>query len=178
MDSLQKTNGNGFPAIEVGLDDRVLGDGEAIEILRKQTGLTALPKDCVRNMAALGVYARGVGVLRKQRGEVLVSQAWLNNALEALIQQFNKEQATNKPRVSVLRTYAHEIGNLIAVKNASQYLALELEKAAAPTGKPDEAERPRNVPFSSGTVIVAKDAHIHADKNGLPPNGSGSNSLA
>lgn len=171
-EQLQKTKG--LPVIEVGLDERLLTDEEAIQVLRETTGIATLKPNSIRGMAQLGLYARGVGVLRKQRGEVIVTQSWLNETIQVLIDRFQEEHARgSKARISVLRGLAHDISTLTGTKIDSQRLALELEKVAAPTGKPDDIEKPRNLGFGTGTVIAAQEVHVHEAKKELPPPSGG-----
>lgn len=168
---------SGFPIIEVGLDDKVLSDEQAIEALRAQTGIASLRNDEITGLAGLGIYSRGVGVLRTQRGQVVVTQAVLRNTLTILHKRLEQEHARGaKAKQSVIRGYADQIAKISSVLNDSTDTALGLEKAAAPTGKPDDVERPRNTSFGSGTVIVAPNAHeirVNEPKKELPSNGGG-----
>jgi len=173
--NLKKANGV-LPIIDIGLgtDEREVTDEQAIEILRKRTRLAELPADAIRGLTNLGIYARGTGVLKQQRGRVLVTQAWLDNALQILSERLVDENTKgSKARLKEIRGLAHEIANVAGVVIESQRVALDFEKVAAPTGRPEEVERPRNTGFSTGTVIAAQEVHVHEAKKGLPGNGDG-----
>jgi len=158
-----------MPIMDVGLDERILDDDAAVGILRNLTGVSSLQRDQVRNLAQLGIYARGLGILRTQRGRVLISQERLEDTIRILIDRLAIEQARGaKARVSMIRGLAHEISVLTQTMTNTQHLALELEKAAAPTGRPDEVDRPLNQGFGTGTVIAAQQVHVHEAKKELP----------
>jgi hypothetical protein len=136
--------------------------------------MVVLPADAVRGLANLGIYARGVGVLRTQRGRVMITQTVLANNLRVMNERLNQENArgtrANKKLMVELST---AISRVASVLNDSTEVALSLEKVAAPTGKPDDIEAPRNTAFQSGPVIAAKEVHIHEAKKELPTNGAG-----
>ena len=159
----------GFAVVEAGIDEPIIADDKAAEILAKEAGIVTLSRDTVKNLTKLGLYARGVGVLRKQRGEVMVSQVWLNESIKPLVDLFNKEcsKAEGHRSQNAIRIYGALIADLIRAKNESQELAITLEKVAAPTGKPDDIEPPRNTAFGPGPVIIAQSAVINEPKKDL-----------
>lgn len=165
------TDGAEMPVVEVGLNEAAITDEEAAKILAEESGLTGITKDTIRNLGKLGVYMRGVGVLRQQRGQVMITQSVLNDTMKRVLEAFIAESnRKSKVRPSILRGYAQVIAQLASVKNSSQQVALDLEKAAAPTGKPDEVEAPRTKSFSPGIVIAAPEVHVH-EKKELPNGG-------
>lgn len=166
---LQKT-GVKLPIMDVGLDDHILNDDEAAAVLMAQTGLSTLSREEIRGLANLGIYVRGVGVLRTQRGQVAVNQTFLRNALKILNEKLVKEHARGtKARPEALVKLSREIANVVSAMTETQVLALNLEKVAAPTGKPDEVEPPRNTGFAMGRVIAVQEV-----KKELPNGSNGS----
>jgi len=157
---LQTTNG--LPVLDIGLDDRVVCLDEAVETLRRESGMVALPHDTISALANLGIYARGVGVLRTQRGRVMITQTALANNLKVMTERLNAEHARgSRANKKLLVELSGAISRVASVINESTEVALSLEKAAAPTGKPDDIEPPRNTGFQPGRVIAAKEVHIH-----------------
>lgn len=155
------------------MDDKVILEAEASAILKRESGMTDLPPDTISALAGLGVYARGVGVLRTQRGRVMITQTALANNLKIMTERLNAEHARGgRANKQVLIELSNAVSKVAAVLNESTEVALSLEKVAAPTGKPDDIEPPRNTAFQPGPVIAAKEVHIHEAQKGLP-NGSG-----
>lgn len=170
---LQKTNGDtGFQVMDVGIDEGLPDEKAITQVLREATGITTIAAREIKQLAELGIFVRGVGALRKQRGEVTVTQVWLNQSLQALVSRLTAEaDRKSKARLGQIRGLAHAIALLSNAKTKSQELALELEKATAPSGKPDEVEIPKNTPFPIGAVgpiIAAENVHIHEQKKELP----------
>jgi len=170
---LAKTNG-GLPVLEVGLDEKVICLEEAIATLRRESGMVELPHDTIAGLANLGIYARGVGVLRTQRGRVMITQTGLANNLKIMTERLNSEHARGtRANKKLMVELSNSISRVAAVLNDSVEAALSLEKVAAPSGKPDDIEPPRNTAFQPGPVIAAKEVHIHEAQKSLPKDGNG-----
>lgn len=170
---LAKPNGESrFPEAVVGTDELLPTQDEVADILRRATGIATINPRHIEELTRLGVYVRGLGVLRRERGSTVVTQAWLDQSLQAAVECLTRETARgDKTRLAHVRGLSQAIALLAGAKNKTQELSLELEKAAAPSGKPDEVEAPRNVPFPTGSIgpiITTEQVHIHEEKKVLP----------
>lgn len=169
-DKLQKVGG--FPPpVEVDIKDEIVTEEMAIEDL-KAAGMVVVPKEHLKRIARVGVYLKGVGVLKMQRGQALITQQRLDESLRSIANELRKLSNSKRKanRIKDMCMLAHEIGFLSDKLTSSQQMLVEIEHVQAPAGLPDE--EPINRPFAlgakvkSGNTIVAQTVNIMAENAG------------
>lgn len=134
-------------AIEA-LPEPTVTDDQALEAF-KRSGLTLVTAETVRDLAAVGVYAKGVGVLRIQRGRAMFTQQRLEEAMRLLSSHMHTVHADPKLKTSAktnnLVRSAGALSSLARQTTESQRLATDIESLTTQSGAP-VADTPNNVP--------------------------------
>lgn len=162
--------------IPTDIPDPLVTEKEATEIF-KRMGLTALPSTVVGDMARLGGYLEGVGVVRTTRGQLLLTQQRLGDVLmvfhTALV---NEAKSNKKVRLMNMTKLGHEMAYIASKLTEAQKLMLEtvgglardsrgrsaaiLPKDTAPSARsflPGQDVQPGG----GNTTIMSKEVHIH-----------------
>lgn len=147
-------------------------DAEAIEALRR-CGLANIGANAIRDLAAIGIHAKGVGVLRQQRGRAMVSQHKLDQAVNILLTEMNAVagDAKVKNRVDKLVRLGNGIGFVTGKITESQRLAIEIESMTVGSGAPvgDKPEMQQGfapkAKIQPGTTIHAQNVFVAEKKS-------------
>jgi len=117
--------------------ERVVTDEESIKSF-KSLGLAFVSETAVRDLAAIGINAKGVGVLKIQRGGVLVTQQFGRHAMKMLIAHMEAVDAdkSKKNKTADLTRTAHSVGYLMGKMNECGHLAVEIESKTVSSGAP------------------------------------------
>jgi hypothetical protein len=114
-------------------------DEQALEAFRR-AGLTMVRVDTVRDLAAVGIYVKGVGVLKVQRGNVMVTQQMLREAMRTAAEHIeaikNDKKMTTKSKTNDFVRTMGGLAGLAKANNESQRLAIEIESLTVATGAP------------------------------------------
>lgn len=128
-----------------------ISDQEALEILQ-QEGFVEIPREKLHNLARLGIYMKGLGVIKTVRGGALCNQQRLDEGMRAL--QFAlRETAAKKGKVKELCMLARELGYLSDKLTTSQTMLIQMEHQHSPTAF-EEEETP-TLSFAAGQEVKA-----------------------
>jgi hypothetical protein len=122
-------------------------------------------------LATLGCYMRKIGVLKLQRGQALVNQQMVSEAMGMLQDEMRKAyglKAKSQNKIKRMCSLAHELGYLSDKLSGSQQVLLEAEQRmrAAPGVQEDDQPQQR-FPIgrhvggqNPGTLIVTEQVNI------------------
>ena len=140
---MELPKGNGKPLdVDVVLEaipDPAVTDIQALEAF-KRAGLVMVGVDTVKDLAAIGIYVKGVGVLKIQRGRAMITQQKLDEAIrvmsEHMVAIHNDSKLKPRTKTNDLVKSAGVLASLTRGSTDSQRLAIELESMTVVTGAP------------------------------------------
>lgn len=186
-DELAKTE-NGKPIeVDVGIMEVIPTDDEALAAM-KRLGFITMGPGVLRDLRAMGLYVKGVGVRHIERGRTLISQQRMDltmRKITELIEQVADSPMKPAAKIKHLATLANSLATCMGKLTESQKFQADNERmsAARPIGAIPQAEagEPVNQAFMpgqdvrpGGTMVVAREVHMHAapanrQKPNLPP---------
>jgi hypothetical protein len=169
--------------IDVDFVDKVSIEETAVEALKTQ-GCVILGQKCITDLAVVGQYIRGVGVLRHQRGRAIITQQKLDQVFNSVLDILRDGKTDSKGKKKNLtptdiQRLSQAAAAIASANTRSQEFMLKVEHLAKPTENDDATPQPQVKPFmanmdvkppSSGTLIVAQTVHTHSasEKSDLP----------
>lgn len=177
----EKTSPPPPPQVPVAITEETVTDAEALKEMQAM-GLVRVKEGTVRGLAKLGVYLKGAGTLKVQRGQALATQQRLDEASQILLEQMRPEETTTKDGktkkkvkpVEDLVALAGGLSQLAKSINESQRLSVEVEGLVASTGggSAEEPEAPtasfkpgqKVGPAAGATLVQAQsgsEVHLH-----------------
>jgi hypothetical protein len=147
-------------------------DDEATAAMSRM-GSVSLGQHELQDLATIGAYVQGLGVLRASRGRAMVDQQRLTAAIQALMTSIAELQAKPKRTrsdLSSIKQPTRSMAYLSAQLESSQRLLIEVEQlsSAGPKDFPDLrvpsfAAGQQVNPALGGTQGMAREEHLHAD---------------
>ncbi|HEU4344379.1 MAG TPA: hypothetical protein VFU31_22695 [Candidatus Binatia bacterium] len=141
LDVIPKTKPLEVDVAMEAMPDPTVTDDQALEAFQR-AGLAKVEANTVRDLAAIGIYVKGVGVLKIQRGKAMVTQQLLFEAMRiaadhmAAIQNDEKLKLKPKSKTNDLVRSMGGLAGLARASNESQRLAMELESLTVGAGSP------------------------------------------
>lgn len=165
------------PPVEVPVEiqEKIVSAEEAKQAMVR-LGLNDVAVDVVHDLETVGIYVKARGVLKVQRGRVLVTQQRIEDILREItdtVKQGKKDEKGDRVPLDVdeLAKLVHAAGYIFSKQTESQKFAVEMERVRATTDsmaddeepstksfKPGSKVQPKKIP---GTAIVAQTVHIH-----------------
>jgi hypothetical protein len=147
---------------------------EDVERIMQENGLSEISARGIHDLAAIGIYLHGAGVMRVQRGRSLITQQRLDQAMrllqEELIITAQDREAKPKDRVDRMTKLAQSIGYLSSKVSESQELMLSTDQAGRPAVTHMPQDEPTARSFSPGAIVrgagilaVGNEIHVHSD---------------
>jgi hypothetical protein len=172
--SLQKRDKPQVPNVSVDAGEEVkISDEEALECFERQLGCIKVGPQGISDLEKIGIYVRGVGVLKLQRGNAMINQQFVKRVLTEMVKMVevgkkDRKGKTQPLTVNDICALGRALGYLSSKLTESQKFAVELERVRQVTdGMTDEDEPPlhRFVPGKTvtptGTQIIAQEVHMH-----------------
>lgn len=162
--------------VETGISTKVVTDADAALAISREGGIK-IEAETVRDLATIGIFVRGTGVLLEARGRATMTQRSVARVMAKIVDVVenggvDKKDPTKKVPLSpnAIFTAAKAIAAVSAAISESQRVMLDVEKYSSSALGPSEAgvvgsQSPnfgRPAPPPSGTVVVAQEVHMHA----------------
>lgn len=146
-------------------NDPIPTNDEIATILREEMGLIKVSKREVINLSKLGVYLKGNGVVKNQRGVAFVSQMRLASAMEILHAELSegvsrpkrkKGQTSEEAKLKTedICRLAHELGFVAGKLNESQEVMLRMSGTTPSPDTLPPPEAPTRHSFPAGSTVV------------------------
>lgn len=146
-------------------DDPIPTDAEAARILREEMGLIEVGTSHVFGLQKLGVYLKGNGVVKNQRGVAFVAQHRLSSAMEILHAELmegrnrpkrRKGQPREETKLNIedMCRIAHELGFVAGKLTESQEVMLRMSGSNQTSPDLPPAEAPTRHSFPVGSTVV------------------------
>lgn len=159
------------------IPDPVITDEDAFRIF-KRMGMAAISPSVIRDLGTLGIYVKGVGVLRNQRGTAILSQQRLNLLLETIMKNvIAADKKGGKDKVKTLSELTKAFGYLLGKMTESQRFVVEMEGGFTAPVRKAEAAAPLVASFvpgqdvTPGTMVINKEVNIYTNGKGPDPTG-------
>jgi hypothetical protein len=153
-------------------------DDEVAEALVAM-GHTKMTLTRLKSLSTIGLYSQSLGMVVTQRGQVLVSQQWVNNAQRDLSEMLERVKGAPEKgkhsiplerKATMIRLMAKDLGYLGKVQSEAAIRAISMGGAlprhlrAEPEDLPpiDPNYKVGTVIRPAGTMISAREVHIHA----------------
>lgn len=161
------------PPIPIDIAEPMVSDEEAEKALL-ECGLVRVPKKQLDNLNKLGIWLKGAGVLRNQRGEALFNQRRLDDVMQILYEHIvDINGSKRKDKMKSILLLSEKLGYLSSKMTESQKLVVEMEGltpgSARNAAYQDEAVNKSFIPGSNvKPMIVGKEIHIHQAPQNQP----------
>jgi hypothetical protein len=162
-------NGDGVPQVPVGIEESVVLEPAAVEALQR-LGAYEVPATTMRDLQRLGLFLRGTGTLRTERGRALVSEQNLQGMMSQVIGIAKRIEPDvtvyNSEKFAIL---ARVLSDLAKSLTASQRLMVDIAKMESPKGRPaEETREPQRRSFEPRAIVqpinVAQ-VHVHGNES-------------
>jgi len=150
------------------IPDPIVADEEAWHIF-KRFGLSNISRQSMNDMARLGIYVKGIGVLRNQRGSAVLTQQRLGTIMETLGRAVELEwKGKRRGKMETIAKLAQSFGYLVSKMTESQRLLIEMEGGFTAPVRKAESAGPMVQSFMPGqdvqpnsTMVLSREVHIH-----------------
>lgn len=137
---LSLTKRDGPLEVDVQLDatpDPVVSDEAALAAFER-AGMMMATKETVRDLASVGIHVKGIGVLKIQRGRVMMTQQRIDETMRMMIGQMDSvlKDEKKKSKTPELVKLANSVRSLADSITKSQRLAVEIESITVGSGAP------------------------------------------
>lgn len=133
---------DGKPPLEVdvtmeAIPEPQVTEGQAIEAF-KRNGLVNVGPGTIGDLAAIGIYTKGVGTLRIQRGRAMVVQQILQESMQHIAKHMKSivDDQNKKGKTNELVRIGGALASLAGRATESQRLSVEIETSELPPGAP------------------------------------------
>lgn len=139
LDVIPKTQPLDVDVTTEAMPDPTVTDEQALEAFAR-AGLARVSAGTVRDLAAVGIYMKGVGALKIQRGRAMITQQLLHESMRIASEHMGAIQKDDKLKLKaktndLVRTMGGLAG-LARASNDSQRVSIELESMTVASGSP------------------------------------------
>lgn len=153
------------PEVPIAINEPVISDDEVAEAIKRQGGIT-IPKKAITDLAAIGAHVMGAGILKVQRGQVIISQQRLNQVMLLLMAELTRLNAgSDRNKTTKMVQISQSIGYLTARLTDAQSLMVSIERIQHPSGSIADEIPASNVCFPANEAVkpqvLPKEVHFH-----------------